>query len=1038
MTLPLWLAYLGRCVQQFVRHQLPWIVLIGSVLLLCGPWQSGATVFVAGLMISIVAAMLGMIVVRGWDRRDTLEQAFTAANQSERAAQIRLEEATLQRNAHHESMYQQMAATWQQARSEIQDSQTQFAELLERKDAAEQDWQLRWNELERERNELSGQLSASKLSEASTAAALEAQREANDARFSELQETKAREESRLNEALSQLQDDNRGLEQTITALKTELSEVQASSDTRAHHDANRIEELLRERSQQAQVVERTEKDWQCKLDEAQQRFDELTQQSIDLKSQLAESHAAAEAQAKADLERLGEAQFTLAEQRDRFEKTQADWQEKLDEKDQSVIAANQALAELNATVNLRVQNERDRAEELQSQFVADKQQLTSQLDALREEIQQHKTHIAELTASAATQHNAHVERLQEIVHEKNALHSELQGKQSHIEHLQEEHRGRCHELEAEIERLQHVTSHSEQHANQQTETLRLQLEQLEEASRQQLQELEASLREAHQQNEALRLELAETRSAADARAEEDHAQIERLHNDLTTCSTGQSAAFESTLHAKATAEARAAQLEDELAKLRSDFESKLAHQFSERDTLQELLDETAQQVDTLRQELEVAQFTTSEVSDEQLQHMQHELESKADAWQQERDAMATQLAQQEKLIQQLQESSEMNSSEQLGRMHELQAAVRRMKGEQTCLTELIESLAGDFRDQIRTISLATANRTDAKVATNRKLSLEHAASAVNDVGNLLDSVVDVINHAENPPELKHAVFDVREMVSGLAKQTRSREEKDAIEVSEAVSDSIPVLLRGDRDRIRSAMWFAVHQLIESDRSKLGIHVMPVHDVSEDVCDADADNENTAPIANLNSPEFKQFRFVISAAGETLPDIDWNTDRTDRCLERLDEQFGRATMLVIGRLAEILNGKFGIHLTPAGEPILFFELPCQEYYGSEADQRIHARMNLEHISCSVGQILDLSLGGMRVKCTSVPEPLVDFSIEHGDEKIDLRAEVVWNKRVGFRKHEVGLRFLNVSREVNDRLADLAMAHVKRVGLAADAA
>lgn len=62
----------------------------------------------------------------------------------------------------------------------------------------------------------------------------------------------------------------------------------------------------------------------------------------------------------------------------------------------------------------------------------------------------------------------------------------------------------------------------------------------------------------------------------------------------------------------------------------------------------------------------------------------------------------------------------------------------------------------------------------------------------------------------------------------------------------------------------------------------------------------------------------------------------------------------------------------------------------------------------------GDVLDLSTGGCRLRLRGALPPagsLVDLALksEHGETRV--RGEVVWQRKVGWRRHEAGVRFLS---------------------------
>jgi len=78
-----------------------------------------------------------------------------------------------------------------------------------------------------------------------------------------------------------------------------------------------------------------------------------------------------------------------------------------------------------------------------------------------------------------------------------------------------------------------------------------------------------------------------------------------------------------------------------------------------------------------------------------------------------------------------------------------------------------------------------------------------------------------------------------------------------------------------------------------------------------------------------------------------------------------------------------------------------------------EKRNAARLRQEGVESTLGTVVDLSLTGMRVIARGIPSEAVDVRISTPEEQVFLRVEVAWSKRIGFRRREVGLRFLDVT-------------------------
>ena len=101
-----------------------------------------------------------------------------------------------------------------------------------------------------------------------------------------------------------------------------------------------------------------------------------------------------------------------------------------------------------------------------------------------------------------------------------------------------------------------------------------------------------------------------------------------------------------------------------------------------------------------------------------------------------------------------------------------------------------------------------------------------------------------------------------------------------------------------------------------------------------------------------------------------------------------------------------------------------------FIGRRDGRRIPGRVPQEMLVCDLGPVLDLSPGGMRVLCTRRCEGKIETTLWGGDLKLALRAGVAWSRRLGFRRHEVGLTFLDVDERVADLLSRISADHRAR--------
>ena len=101
-----------------------------------------------------------------------------------------------------------------------------------------------------------------------------------------------------------------------------------------------------------------------------------------------------------------------------------------------------------------------------------------------------------------------------------------------------------------------------------------------------------------------------------------------------------------------------------------------------------------------------------------------------------------------------------------------------------------------------------------------------------------------------------------------------------------------------------------------------------------------------------------------------------------------------------------------------------------FLGSREGRRIPGRLPQEQLVSSLGPVLDLSAGGMRVLSTRPLLGMRDVGLRGGDVSVKLSTKVAWSRRLGFRRHEIGLTFLDVDQELVTVLSRISSDHRAR--------
>ncbi len=83
-----------------------------------------------------------------------------------------------------------------------------------------------------------------------------------------------------------------------------------------------------------------------------------------------------------------------------------------------------------------------------------------------------------------------------------------------------------------------------------------------------------------------------------------------------------------------------------------------------------------------------------------------------------------------------------------------------------------------------------------------------------------------------------------------------------------------------------------------------------------------------------------------------------------------------------------------------------------------------------LACTRGKVLDLSAGGLRLLSRRKLKGIVGIALWDVNGGLKLYAEVVWSRRLGFRRHEIGMRFVDVTPELAADLTTLATDNTVR--------
>ena len=95
-----------------------------------------------------------------------------------------------------------------------------------------------------------------------------------------------------------------------------------------------------------------------------------------------------------------------------------------------------------------------------------------------------------------------------------------------------------------------------------------------------------------------------------------------------------------------------------------------------------------------------------------------------------------------------------------------------------------------------------------------------------------------------------------------------------------------------------------------------------------------------------------------------------------------------------------------------------------------EKRRAGRLACEHLTCALGEVVDVSASGLKVATRSWgamrPGDTVRLTLKTKSSAVTVETMVTWVRRVGMRKRQVGLHFLNVDERARRQLWAMACA------------
>ncbi|MCH8314413.1 MAG: PilZ domain-containing protein [Planctomycetes bacterium] len=320
-------------------------------------------------------------------------------------------------------------------------------------------------------------------------------------------------------------------------------------------------------------------------------------------------------------------------------------------------------------------------------------------------------------------------------------------------------------------------------------------------------------------------------------------------------------------------------------------------------------------------------------------------------------------------------------------------------------SQFLAEMSSELRTPIDGVISMIELLRDTKLDDEQQRYLNTAEYAVAAMSSLLESVLELPRLDEGEIELDTSDFDVRSMVQEAVNMLAPAANKRGIELVQCVAPEVPALVRGDPGRLRQVLLYSMNRAIKlAEQGEVSLNVAVQH----------------------QTHSHTTLRFQLAHESTTIPGPNFVAPRQDNTGPETDGGLG---LTISGKLVQLMGGEFGVDTSQDEDGLtIWFTVTLTKPTEANDDRRAHARLPQEALKCNLGEVLNLSLGGMRVRCTRAPkDTVVEVELTYEGETMKVQAEVVRSNKIGFRKHELGLRFLDVDPETAKQLTRVSLNH-----------
>ena len=345
-----------------------------------------------------------------------------------------------------------------------------------------------------------------------------------------------------------------------------------------------------------------------------------------------------------------------------------------------------------------------------------------------------------------------------------------------------------------------------------------------------------------------------------------------------------------------------------------------------------------------------------------------------------------------------------------------------------------EALAGQLRQQLVGVTSMTDSLLQASLDGPQLDAINNTAASIRSMSELVDQALGKSPKKSKRKKSANESFDLRRTAQGVQDLLQEAASQRGLKFEYEVGLNIPGLVTGDDVEIRSALMSLANASFQlADEGTIILRL--TEDISTKAY-ATIRCEISHPNAKPKTDELEE-AMAINSTDKDMPHavkepvrhqaaLAWRTIRrlegTHGFLLPDTGGFSIWCTFNVGRVAAAAAMKPVRSSVPVPVAPLMMTDPVPATDSNE--KRPAPRLPVEFLKCNLGDIVELGGGGLRIFSTKTQKKRV---VSVTFENMNIKAEVMWSKKISARKHDVGLDFLDVTPEQRSQILRIAMDH-----------